>query len=110
RRADADEVRLERADVDAVVLLQLPERRPGLPLGVHILPLVLADEAALRRVLARCIADAAGGADIGVHARLLRIRNPAASRGRVSQSYQEPGGYVTAGLLRFCLFRSSLCG
>ena len=76
QRALADRER--RLDADAVVAAVGPDRvavlrrqpagrRPLLAVLGHVLALVLADRAALRRRVGRCVLGAAGGADEGGH-------------------------------------------
>src|SRR6185312_8192409 len=63
-RADAEQPRLDLAQVVDVVFLERVERRPALAVGVHILPVVGADQADLARRVGFGIADAAGRADV----------------------------------------------
>src|SRR5439155_1739826 len=68
RHADSDESRLELAQLDPVLHQpKLFHRGPGLAALAHVLPLVLADGAMLRRRLARGLLHRAGRADVRPH-------------------------------------------
>jgi hypothetical protein len=71
-RTNAEEVRLELADVAPVAGAELVEGRPFLAARRQVLPLVFADRAMRRRRAGRRETGAAGGAEIGLHG-ILRV-------------------------------------